>query len=109
MAVSVDVILIQAVDEYIRNNPQDKINGTKPDRAKIKEEVLNQTQLIIDMQNVLLTKGTRMKVPDRLQNIQIAWNGFLAARPATKMTLTRSVSTRNREKMRVHTIRPIPL
>lgn len=72
MAVSMDVILVLGVDEYLKNNPQGKINGTKPDRAKIKEEVVNQTRLIIDMQNTLLAKGNRMKVPDRLQNIQIA-------------------------------------
>lgn len=72
MAVSMDVIYVQAVDEYLKNNPRGKMNGTKPDRAKIKEEVVNQTRLIIDMQNAVLSKTTRMKVPDRLQNIQIA-------------------------------------
>lgn len=72
MAVPMDVILVQAVDEYLKNNPQGKMNGTKPDRAKIKEEVVNQTRLIIDMQNAVLAKTTRMKVPDRLQNVQIA-------------------------------------
>ena len=72
MAVPMDVILIQAVDDWLQSNPQGKMNGTKPDRAKIKEEIVNQTRLIIDAQNALLTKTTRMKVPDRLANIQIA-------------------------------------
>lgn len=68
MAVPMDVILVTAVDTYIAANPQ----GTPADRQKIKEEVVNQTRIIIDAQNALLTKTTRMKVPDRLANIQIA-------------------------------------
>lgn len=72
MSVPMDVILLQAVDNYLDANPQGKMNGTPPDRPKIKREIVDLTRVIIDAQNALLTKTIRMRVPDRLQNIQIA-------------------------------------
>jgi putative DNA primase/helicase len=63
-----DSILLAAVDNWLLANPQ----GINPNREKIKEEIVNQTRIIIDMQNALLSKTTKMKVPDRLTNVQIA-------------------------------------
>ena len=68
MAVPMDSILLAAVDNWLLANPQ----GINPNREKIKEEIVNQTRIIIDMQNALLSKTTKMKVPDRLTNVQIA-------------------------------------
>lgn len=68
MAVPMDVILVAAVNDYIKTNPQ----SYPPDRAKIKEEIVNQTRIIVDAQNSLLSKTTKLKVPDRLANVQIA-------------------------------------
>ena len=68
MAVPMDSILLAAVDNWLLVNPQ----GVNPNREKIKEEIVNQTRIIIDMQNALLSKTTKMKVPDRLTNVQIA-------------------------------------
>lgn len=68
MAVPMDSILLAAVDNWLLANPQ----GRNPNREKIKEEIVNQTRIIIDMQNALLSKTTKMKVPDRLTNVQIA-------------------------------------
>lgn len=72
MSAPMDVILIQAVDEWLQANPQGKMNGTIPDRPKIKSEILERTKLIISAQNLLLPKGDRTKAPNKLENIQIA-------------------------------------
>ena len=72
MAVPMDVILLSTVDDYLSVNSHGKMNGTVPNRVKIKEDIVNQTRTMIEMQNALLSKGTKLKVPDRLAAIQIA-------------------------------------
>ena len=72
MAVPMDDLLLSTVDDYLSQNPQGKMNGTFPNRAKIKEDIVNQTRTAIEMQNALLSKGTKLRIPDRLANVQIA-------------------------------------
>lgn len=75
MPVPMDVILVQAVDDWLQINPQGKMSGSSgpiPDRPKIKSNIVDQTRLIIDAQNALLPKGDRIKPPNKLENIQIA-------------------------------------
>lgn len=72
MAVPMDVILLSTVDDYLSTNAYGKMNGTVPNRVKIKEDVVNQTRTMIEMQNALLSKGTKLRIPDRLAAIQIA-------------------------------------
>lgn len=56
MPVPMDVILVQAVDDWLQVHPQGKMNGTIPDRPKIKGDIVDQTRLIINAQNALLPK-----------------------------------------------------
>ena len=42
MAVPMDDLLLSTVDDYLSQNPQGKMNGTFPNRAKIKEDIVNQ-------------------------------------------------------------------
>ena len=68
MAASMDVILVDAVRTYFQSHPP----GPNPDRAKIKQEIVDVTRDMITGQNAILTKSARMRVPDRLANVQIA-------------------------------------
>ena len=72
MAVPMDDLLLCSVDDYLDINPQGKMNGMSPNRAKIKEDIVNQTRTAIGMQNALLSKGEKLRIPDRLANVQIA-------------------------------------
>lgn len=68
MPLSMDVILVQTVINYITDNPP----GPGFDRLELQQNIVDQTRLAIDAQNALLSKTTKMKVPDRLANAQIA-------------------------------------
>lgn len=68
MAVPMDEMLLAAVDDWLTAHPQGRI----PNRKRLKEEIVNLTRTIIDAQNSLLSKTTKIKVPDRLTNVQIA-------------------------------------
>lgn len=68
MPLSMDVILVQTVINYITDNPP----GPNFDRLELQQNIVDQTRLAIDAQNALLSKTTKMKVPDRLANAQIA-------------------------------------
>lgn len=68
MPLSMDVILVQTVINYITDNPP----GPGFDRLELQQNIVDQTRIAIDAQNALLSKTTKMKVPDRLANAQIA-------------------------------------
>jgi len=68
LALSYDSILTQVIDQWHKNSRPGK-NFTRQD---IKNQLVNDTRSIIAGQNALLPKGMKMKVPDRLANVQIA-------------------------------------
>lgn len=68
MSMAVDTILIQAVNDYLkRNPPQPGFN-----RLQLKHDILDETIMLIEGQNTMLNRGSRIKIPHSLANVQIA-------------------------------------
>lgn len=68
MPLSMDVILDETVRNYIKDNPP----GPNFNRLELQQNIVDQTRIAIDLQNALLAKAMKMKVPDRLADVQIA-------------------------------------
>lgn len=68
MAAPMDELLVQTIDNYLHDNPP----GQNFDRKKIKRDILDLTRTAIEAQNRFLSKGSKMKPPDRLADAQIA-------------------------------------
>lgn len=68
MSLSMDEFYVQTVINYIASYPP----GPNFNRKELKLNILDQTRLAIELQNCLLKKGSKMKAPDLLADVQIA-------------------------------------